>query len=81
MHVYGMLRNGKRLYLSSESNLQINSFQGGFKLFLQTGADAVSEVCREMGVDNEDDIAEYAIFTYLEDRKSMFFSYVFRSLH
>ena len=47
----------------------MSKWSKGFYFLFQTGADAVAEVCREMGLENEDDISEFGIFTYLEDRK------------
>lgn len=33
-----------------------------------TGVDAVTEVCREMGLESEEDISEFGIFNFLEDQ-------------
>lgn len=53
---------------------------GNVFMYLQTGTDAVSEVCREMGLEDDDDIAEYGIFTYLEDREFLPFFLVNNSI-
>ena len=56
-------------YIQYSCISQVSKSSKAFYLLFQTGADAVAEVCREMGLENEDDVSEFGIFTYLEDRK------------
>jgi len=79
------LKYGGRKHYPSENELrmllqgrhtkqQVVILPGNLKCMIRidtstTGADAISDVCREMGLEHEEEIAEYGIFTYLEEQK------------